>query len=896
MTKPASKILSACCLIGILTGIGHGAESLFVPDNPGQGDESLSVLEYLGQRASRMANALPGVPDSVADWEAQSAKIRADLAALLGLPEREPMKAILLDSKEQDGLIIDQVGYLWAERAYVSGNVIRQKDAEGRLPGLVVPPGWLGHYTQPCYKNFVFQMANRGYVVLFIDDPHIGKRQAPYAGLYAAASAGGTQVMGIQVFDTLRGLDYMLTRADVDPGRIGVVGLCQGAEQAWLAGALESRFQFVVPVCGTTTYEGWARMPAFEGVALSDPSPYVAGVLDRTDWDRTGACIAPRPVFVASNSGDNWWPEAGYEQVIRTMEQVYGLYDAGDRFRHIRDLRSHDMTPYIPEIAPWIDARVKSLKPSDARPQPCGEAEDPDFKMLRHFERIATADPRRFPESFASRADWETYRQAIVEWLRETCNLDTMKPGADKKGPAYRPAVESGDPVPEPDTVAIETVRLKLDGDFNCLARLVRLFGPFQQKRASIILSHDSPQCMSDPQIVSAAVSLAKRGYWVIVPEHASTNPASLQPADSRGLISLYGVGDTVGLPPLALRVADNLAAFAYLSSRKEIDADRIVTAGLGIGAIDACLAAVLEERIAGAACIDVTTTRDWLTEIAAERLSFSQLMPYLPGILTETDLDYLFGALAPRPLLIGRLVDGLPESGFNRIKGTAAGVYGLYESPDGLTAVGPRGVSEEMENAAPEGVERQLLAAARVIMPEPPTPGLVGAESDLISRQTTDSAAGIVWIVSQRGGFDQQFVDGGYELDSWEFFNDNGDAQKDRQITPLIIKKDGDSYTLTGIGKTRTNTGAGPQAFPFELAAGSPEVGNGYYFGWHTGDSAGKQNAGVVEYDAAPRDQMTILTLDGNLSGQKITLDARYREQSNYPRKYSIRAISSRK
>ncbi len=79
-------------------------------------------------------------------------------------------------------------------------------------------------------------MAKLGYVVLFIDDPHIGKRRAPYAGLYAASSAAGIPVMGIQVFDTLRGLDYLLTRGDVDPGRIGLAGLCQGAEQVWLAG------------------------------------------------------------------------------------------------------------------------------------------------------------------------------------------------------------------------------------------------------------------------------------------------------------------------------------------------------------------------------------------------------------------------------------------------------------------------------------------------------------------------------------------------------------------------------------------------------------------------------------------------------------------------------------
>ena len=213
-------------------------------------------------------------------------------------------------------------------------------------------------------------MAREGYLVLFIDDPHVGQRVAPYAGLYGAAGAAGTQVMGIQVFDTLRGLDYLLTRPDVDPERIGVAGLCQGSEQTWLAAALDDRFKIAVPVCGTTTYEEWVRMPITVPTDLSDPSPYVAGVLRSTDWHEINACIAPRPVFIASNSGDNWWPAPGYDKVITTLDRVFQMYGQPDRFRHLRELRSHSMTPFIPELAPWIDRHLRDLPASsDVSPQ-----------------------------------------------------------------------------------------------------------------------------------------------------------------------------------------------------------------------------------------------------------------------------------------------------------------------------------------------------------------------------------------------------------------------------------------------------------------------------------------------------------------------------------------------
>jgi hypothetical protein len=172
----------------------------------------------------------------------------------------------------------------------------------------------------------------------------------------------------------------------------------------------------------------------------------------------------------------------------------------------------------------------------------------------------------------------------------------------------------------------------------------------------------------------------------------------------------------------------------------------------------------------------------------------------------------------------------------------------------------------------------------------------MVGSAEGLRSRKTVDSAGGIVWVVKEIGGFEQEFVDSGYHLDTWSFYNDNGAAQQGRVITPVILKKEADRYKLTGIGATRTNTGEGLQTFPFEPVEGSDKVGAGYFFGWHTGDLSGKQNAGLVEFEDGPRDRMTILTLDGALGGQKLKLDGLYREQSSYPRSYSIHVVSKRR
>jgi hypothetical protein len=319
------------------------------------------------------------------------------------------------------------------------------------------------------------------------------------------------------------------------------------------------------------------------------------------------------------------------------------------------------------------------------------------------------------------------------------------------------------------------------------------------------------------------------------------------------------------------------------------------VVAGVGLGGVDASLAALLDERIAGVAAVDATTFRDWSVQAAPGELHFFHLMPYLPSLMTVTDLDCVVAALAPRPVALVRLNDGWSRSGFEQVAARCTGVYRMANAEDSLSVLGPRDMTEERQAAEPEGVRRQLFAAARLLSPTPPTPGLVGNLDLLRNRATVDSAAGLIWLVAEMAGYEQEFAGDGYRLTTWSFFNDNGGAQQGRLITPLIFRKQEVGFELTGVGTTRSNEGTGLQTFDFEPVAGSDAVGDGYFFGWYDGDAAGAPNAGVVEFDNAPDARMTILTGDGQMGGQRIQLGQTYRIQSEFRRQYSIIAVSKK-
>lgn len=873
ISKSAGVLVAMVCLLAASSAAFGGDEG------------SASVMRYLAQRAGKLAAQRPPLPDAAAAWEKHRGKLLTEVGEWLGLPAREAMKAAATHQAADGDLAVDEVIFHWAGPTYAAGHIIRLKEGGGRRPALVICPGYLAHYTWLGYRQFVERIARSGVVVLFLEDPRIGKRVAADAGLYAAAAASGTPVLGIQVFDALRGLDYLVTRPDVDPGRIGVTGIGAGARQAWLAAALEPRFRVVVAIDGATTCQRLAQLVGLKPGSIADPSMMPSGLLGHAEWGEIAACVAPRPTLVVANTRSPFRSAGDEERVLGTGRKIYALVGAAGALARATSDGEESMAACLPQIEPWLAEQFKSLPPSGAAPLPCGKPDKPDFKVMAWLRgRIANQAASR-AESLKTQAQWHAYRERVARWLDEACALKTMQPG-----PAKVIAVSKA------EGLVVERLSLSIDAGLTCPAVLVHPASSAGQKQPGVIFSPDGRHSAESPEVQATVRQLATQGSWVLVPEHVSIHaksPRRLALADVPGFIA---AAELAGFSPLALRVAEDVAAFRYLSGRPEVDAARVVAAGSGVGAIDAGLSAVLEPRLAGVAAVNVTTFRDWAENVAPEEVSYVSTLPYLPGILAVTDFDVLFAAIAPRPLMVARLKEGWPKSAFEQVAATASAVYRLEGAEKALAVVGLRDPLDERIAKLPDGAQKQVAAVVRAILPAPPVPGVVGARDALRSHDTVDSAAALVWLVEKVGGEEQEFCDGGYRLDTWSFFNDNKAAQQGRAITPLVFKKEGNVFKLTGIGKTRINDGSGLQTFPFEAVQGSDQVGAGHFFGFYTGDPAGKPNGGVVEYSDDDRDRMVILTLDGAMEGQKVAVGRSYREQSHWPRAYAVLAVSKRK
>ena len=182
---------------------------------------------------------------------------------MLGGPlDRTPLNARVIGTVERPGYRIEKVTFESRPRLYVTANLYVPAGT-GRRPAILGP---LGHSANgkawPSYQKLFSNLARKGYVVLAYDPFGQGER-IEYPGSRPGQSAlgGGTSeheyagrrliLLGanfglFRAWDGIRGIDYLLTRAEVDPERIGCCGQSGGGTLTQFLAALDSRIRVAV--------------------------------------------------------------------------------------------------------------------------------------------------------------------------------------------------------------------------------------------------------------------------------------------------------------------------------------------------------------------------------------------------------------------------------------------------------------------------------------------------------------------------------------------------------------------------------------------------------------------------------------------------------------------------
>jgi dienelactone hydrolase len=274
------------------------------------------LLQQVHQQYAPRRLALDAALASAASTQAYRDSARARFKRVLGpLPARTPLRARVVGTVPQVGFRIEKVIYESTPHHHVTANLY-VPEGKGKKPAALL---FCGHEqtskATPSYQLTARLLARNGFVVFVIDPVSQGERMqlvdpsgkfltrggtTEHTLLNAQATMLGTNLPAEQLWDNVRGLDYLLTRPEVDAARVGCLGNSGGATQTAYFMAYDDRVQVAALCSYVAAGERNLTLTGPADGCVMLPGAGAAG-LDVADWP---IMFAPKPLLLLTGRYD----------------------------------------------------------------------------------------------------------------------------------------------------------------------------------------------------------------------------------------------------------------------------------------------------------------------------------------------------------------------------------------------------------------------------------------------------------------------------------------------------------------------------------------------------------------------------------------------------------------
>jgi dienelactone hydrolase len=304
----------------------------------------------------------PPAVTSKAAWDARAGWLREQVlasAGLLPLPEKTPLGPEIFAEIVHDDYRVAKVYFESLPGFFVTGNLYRPIGA-GPFPAILSPHGhWAYGRLENTDINSVpgraINLARQGFVVFTYDAiGYNDSRQLPHTFDGRRERLWGLSLGGLQLWNSIRSIDFLETRPEVRRDAIGATGESGGGTQTFLVAAVDRRIQVAAPVNMISLQ--------MQGGCLCENLPGLR--LDATNVEIAGT-IAPRPLLMVSATGD--WTRATLKEEYPAMRRIYGLFDAGTRVEAVQFDAPHNYNRDSREaVYAWM-ARWLQHAPADMK-------------------------------------------------------------------------------------------------------------------------------------------------------------------------------------------------------------------------------------------------------------------------------------------------------------------------------------------------------------------------------------------------------------------------------------------------------------------------------------------------------------------------------------------------
>lgn len=311
MEKKMKNTINSILIITILSGI--------VSNNfaKGQTPELRQGNFQSEEDAKKELEIFADSYSSLEQWQARAKNIREGIlrgTELMPLPKKCPLNPISHSKREQNGYSVENVAFQSLPGVWVTANLYRPLTGKGPFPAVICthghgPQGRFG----PDHQKRCATLARMGAVVLSYG--MVGYGEWKNSGWKHRIP----KVLKLQLWNSIRAVDFLLSLQEVDPKRIAITGESGGGTQTFLLTAVDERIAVSIPVVMVSAH-------FFGGCDCESGMPVHKSANHLTNNAEIAALAAPRPLLLISDGQD--WTKNTPEVEFPYIRNIYRLYGA----------------------------------------------------------------------------------------------------------------------------------------------------------------------------------------------------------------------------------------------------------------------------------------------------------------------------------------------------------------------------------------------------------------------------------------------------------------------------------------------------------------------------------------------------------------------------------------
>ncbi|MEO6838780.1 MAG: alpha/beta hydrolase family protein, partial [Ginsengibacter sp.] len=623
------------------------------------------AFNYLNARDSTIASL-----ETKSDWLSRQKKVKSILMKIVGpFPQKTPLNSKITGTVQEDGYSIDKVIYQSIPNFYVTGCLFIPDGIKGKMPAILFVSGHEKEaFRVNAYQTMILQLVKQGFIVFAIDPISQGERVQLYDTSTKASIAGGStptmehNYLGRQclvtgaslsryfIWDGIRGIDYLLTRKEVDPSRIGITGQSGGGTQTAYIYAFDQRIKAAASVNYVTSSK---RL--LESIGPQDAEQnFYHGILNGITYADLLEVRAPAPFLIGAGTRD-FFSIQGTRETYAEVKKAYKALGENNNISKVEDDWVHGYTPKLREAVcvfflkqfnmagTYHADSVKILNPKILQVTPTGQVAT-SFKNAETVFSINEKAAEKLTKRL--RNSGENVNQQLCEVRIKAKTL-------------------SGYITPHYEANSIFCGRYKrsgysvemyvLHGEKNSYVIPLLLFVPEKRGNSSALIYLNPKEENADAVIGGKIERLVKEGYVVASPDVIGTGETS----PSRGNVPMLAM--LIGRSVPGIQAGDVVRVVEFLKNRKYINPNRI--GGIAFGEMcPTLLYAATFDRSINSIVLDGSPV-SYASMIKNEFYNTELFKDNtVAGALTAFDLPDLMGCVAPRKLALVDLKNQMGE------------------------------------------------------------------------------------------------------------------------------------------------------------------------------------------------------------------------------------------